>query len=81
MSKQDKTTQIVSDGLRYRSKQPGSPFSGAGSFSQGTMSCFYCGKHRLRSMMETRKFIGKSQVICSPSCKAVDELLAETSKA
>ena len=42
------------------------------------MSCFMCGKHRARSLMGTRKVLGKSQAVCSPSCKALDEALANT---
>ena len=39
------------------------------------MSCFLCGKHRLRNQLGTRKLLGKSQAVCAPSCKALDELL------
>jgi hypothetical protein len=41
------------------------------------MSCFLCGKHRPRSMMKSRKFLGKNQSVCAPSCSAVE---AETAK-
>ncbi len=40
------------------------------------MSCFMCGKHRARSLMGTRKVLGKAQAVCSPSCKGLDEVLA-----
>jgi hypothetical protein len=66
-------TTVVADGLRYRSKTPGSPFNAAGSFGAATMSCFLCGKHRPRSMLKSRKMLGRSQAVCSPSCKAVEE--------
>jgi hypothetical protein len=35
-----------------------------------------CGKHRPRSMMGTRKVLGKAQAVCAPSCKALDEAIS-----
>jgi hypothetical protein len=70
MSKTPTKTRIFNDGLRYQSKVGGSPFNPAVNFGSSTMSCFLCGTHRLRSTMATRKFIGKSQAVCAPSCKA-----------
>ena len=69
MSKPVTKTKILDDGLRYQSKASGSPFNLVAPFNTSTMSCFLCGKHRVRSTMTTRKFIGKSQVVCAPSCK------------
>jgi hypothetical protein len=68
---------MMEDGLRYKSKVSGSPFQAASSFGAATMSCFLCGKHRARSLMGTRKVLGKSQAVCSPSCKALDEAAAK----
>ena len=45
----------------------------AETFGGATMSCFICGKHRPRSLLKTRKLLGKAQQVCSPSCKALDE--------
>jgi len=45
---QDETTQISKSGLRYTSKQGGSPFQGVGGTGH-TLSCIKCGHHRLRS--------------------------------
>ena len=73
MAKADTKTKIVADGLRYKSKVSGSPFTAATSFGAATMSCFLCGKHRARSQMISKKILGKSQAVCSPSCKALDE--------
>ena len=73
MSKPDTKTAVVADGLRYKSKPSGSPFRASASFSGATMSCFLCGKHRVRSQMRTRQFLGKSQSVCAPSCKALEE--------
>ncbi|MFM9881123.1 MAG: hypothetical protein ACKVOO_12025 [Burkholderiaceae bacterium] len=73
MSRTETKTAILADGLRYKSKVSGSPFAAAASFGGATMSCFFCGKHRPRAQMTTRKVLGKSQAVCSPSCKALDE--------
>jgi hypothetical protein len=73
MSKRDVKTAVLADGLRYKSKAPGSPFKTAETFGGATMSCFMCGKHRPRSLLKTRKLLGKAQQVCSPSCKALDE--------
>jgi hypothetical protein len=75
MSKETVKTTIDADGLRYRSKAPGSPFGSAGTYSSATMSCFLCGKHRARSQLKTKKLLGRSQVVCSPSCAEVEEML------
>ncbi|CAN5761726.1 hypothetical protein BH09PSE5_BH09PSE5_36330 [soil metagenome] len=72
MAKDAVKTTVEADGLRYRSKAAGSPFSAAGSFGTATMSCFLCGKHRPRSMLKSRKLLGKSQSVCSPSCKELE---------
>lgn len=72
MAKEAVKTTVEADGLRYRSKAAGSPFSAAGSFGTATMSCFLCGKHRPRSMLKSRKLLGKSQSVCSPSCKELE---------
>ncbi|HEY5582016.1 MAG TPA: hypothetical protein VIK56_12810 [Rhodoferax sp.] len=76
MSKPVTKTKILQDGLHYQSKVSGSPFSAAASFGGATMSCFLCGTHRVRTSMATRKFIGKSQAVCAPSCQAAKELAA-----
>ena len=72
MAKADTKTSIDSDGLRYRSKTPGSPFTAAGAFGAATMSCFLCGKHRPRSLLKSRRLLGKAQFVCSPTCKEAD---------
>ena len=74
MAKADTKTTIDSDGLRYRSKTPGSPFTAAGAFGAATMSCFLCGKHRPRSHLKSRRLLGKAQFVCAPSCKEAEEL-------
>jgi len=41
------------------------------------MSCFLCGKHRPRAMLKSKKLLGKSQPVCAPSCKELDEQLSK----
>jgi hypothetical protein len=77
MSKPATKTRILGDGLRYQSKVKGSPFSEVVSFGTSTMSCFLCGKHRPRTSMTTKRILGKSQAVCSPSCKAAKEADAQ----
>lgn len=81
MARADAKTAVLADGLRYKSKVSGSPFAATTSFGAATMSCFMCGKHRARSLMGTRKVLGKSQAVCAPSCKALDEILEQAAKA
>ena len=76
VAKDSTKTTIEADGLRYRSKAPGSPFAATSSFGAATMSCFLCGKHRPRAMLKYKKLLGKSQPVCSPSCKELEAQLA-----
>ena len=69
MSKPISKTKILDSGLRNQSKVGGSPFATMTGSNLSAMSCFLCGTHRMRSTMTTRKIIGKSQVVCAPSCK------------
>lgn len=73
MSKPTNKTTIMDSGLRYQSKAGGSPFATQTGSISSSMSCFLCGTHRARSTMTTRKIIGKSQVVCAPSCAAAKE--------
>lgn len=73
LAKDDPKTAIDANGLRYRSKVAGSPFSATGAFGAATMSCFLCGKHRPRAQLKSRKLLGKAQAVCSPSCKELDQ--------
>lgn len=77
VAKDSTKTTIEADGLRYRSKAPGSPFAATSSFGAATMSCFLCGKHRPRAMLKSKKLLGKSQPVCAPSCKELDEQLSK----
>lgn len=58
------TTQIHDDGLRYRSKAGGSPFGKAAN----TRSCFKCGQHRPMDALQTKRILGRIEMICKPAC-------------
>lgn len=58
----DETTKIASDGLRYKSKQGGSPF--AGSSPMGSLSCYKCGLHKARSLGSFKKLAGQRMFCC-----------------
>lgn len=72
MTKAEVKTTIDRDGLRYRSKSPGSPFVATGGFGAATMSCLLCGKHRPRSALKSRKLLGKTQFVCAPNCSEAE---------
>lgn len=59
--------QTSREGLRHRAKPAGSPYAPHGSFGQ-TMSCFLCGKHRPRGVLQPRKLLGRTQYVCRLGC-------------
>lgn len=71
MSK-DTYTSVSDDGLRYESKLGGSPFIGSGH----TRSCFKCGKHRPPSSLQSKRILGRTEVICKPGCATAAEKAA-----
>ena len=60
------TTKLSTDGLRYASKAGGSPFLGTGN----TRSCFKCGKHRTQAELQSKRVLGRSEMVCKPSCRS-----------
>jgi hypothetical protein len=62
------TTKISSSGLRYKSKELGSPFGE--SVGVATMSCYKCGVHKSRAKGSFKKIIGQRMFICG-ECKPV----------
>lgn len=71
MSK-DQSTKIASDGLRYKTKEIGSPFGDSRGIN--TMSCFKCGIHKSRNTGSFKNFLGKKTFVCGdckPTNKAV----------
>lgn len=71
MSK-DTYTSVSDDGLRYESKLGGSPFIGSGH----TRSCFKCGKHRPPSSLQSKRILGRTEVICKPGCASTEKAAA-----
>jgi hypothetical protein len=63
------TTVVANDGLRYKSKAPGSAFGPNATCA--TMSCIKCGVHRPRSLLMTKRVAGRLYLACSPSCEAL----------
>ena len=39
------------------------------------MSCFKCGKHRPRSLLKSRRILGRNEMVCEPTCKTVDDII------
>ena len=64
----DATTKINKDGLRYKSKEGGTPFSGSSHI--GTMSCYKCGLHKPRALGTFKRLLGQSMFMCG-ECKPV----------
>ena len=56
-------TEIAKDGLRYKSKEGGSPF-GSGQ-SIGTMSCYKCGLHKIRALGTFKRLLNQRMFICA----------------
>lgn len=66
----EEVTKICADGLRYKSKQGGSPFGASGAMN--TMSCYKCGQHKSRALGSFRRLLGQSMFVCAecrPSVK------------
>jgi hypothetical protein len=56
-------TLISKTGLRYTSKENGSPFQGMGATGD-TMSCIKCGNHRLRSNGSIVRYLNSPMFFC-----------------
>jgi hypothetical protein len=69
MSKSE-TTKIATNGLRYKSKEGGSPFGG--SANMGTMSCYKCGLHKSRALGTFKRLLNQSMFVCG-DCKPVKQ--------
>lgn len=63
-------TQVSPTGLRYTSKESGSPFQAIGG-SGHTLSCFKCGRHKLRSHGYFRRYPTALMFICA-DCRPVN---------
>lgn len=67
--KDPKNSQIEENGLRYKHKQAGSPFTSTASGYGSTMSCFKCGCHRPSSELESKKILGRNHKVCRGGCQ------------
>jgi hypothetical protein len=55
--------EIASTGLRYVSKESGSPFEGMGANGE-VRSCLKCGEHKLRSNGAIHRYLGGLMFFC-----------------
>lgn len=62
---------VNENGLRYKSKAPGSIFGPTSMCS--TMSCIKCGRHRPRVYLKTRRIGSNNFLACDPSCETVQQ--------
>lgn len=62
-------SKISSDGLRYKEKPTGTPFTGGVACHSGAvLSCFFCGTHRTSTNRSYQLVIGRKQAVCNPPC-------------
>ncbi len=54
---------VAASGLRFTSRENGSPFAGMGKIGE-TMSCMMCGHHKPRSQGSQRRFAGSLAFFC-----------------
>ena len=64
----DAATKIAKNGLRYKSKERGSPYGLGGTMD--TMSCYKCGVHKSRALGTFKSLLGQSMFMCG-DCKPV----------
>jgi hypothetical protein len=62
----DETTKISGDGLRYKSKEGGSPFGASASVA--SMSCYKCGLHKARALGTFKRILNQNMFMCA-ECK------------
>jgi hypothetical protein len=65
MSEGNEGSVIAANGLRYRAKTTGSPFGS----STNTRSCFRCGRHRPPDQLMACKVLGRTEMVCKPTCQ------------
>jgi len=62
----DETTKISGDGLRYKSKEGGSPFGASATVA--SMSCYKCGLHKARALGTFKRILNQNMFMCA-ECK------------
>jgi len=55
-------SQIATDGLRYKSKEGGSPFKDSANMS--SISCYKCGVHKPRALGVFKMMINQRMFMC-----------------
>lgn len=65
MSNPRESTRIAAGGLRYQSKVSGSPFRDS---KVSTRSCIKCGRHRIPDQLRAIRFLGRTEMVCAPTC-------------
>jgi len=63
-------SRIADGGLRYTAKPSGSPFPVSQAGIGATRSCYKCGTHKPVPELESKKFLGKNQLVCRGGCGA-----------
>jgi hypothetical protein len=62
-SERSEPNEITATGLRYTTKEGGSPFQGMGSNGE-FRSCLKCGQHKLRSKGAIHRFLNGLMFFC-----------------
>jgi hypothetical protein len=70
MSK-DQESLIAADGLRYKTKEGGSPFKDSANMS--SISCYKCGLHKPRALGIFRQMINQRMFLCGDCMPAKSE--------
>jgi hypothetical protein len=70
MSK-DQESLIAADGLRYKTKEGGSPFKDSANMS--SISCYKCGLHKPRALGVFRQMINQRMFLCGDCMPAKSE--------
>jgi hypothetical protein len=64
----DQESQIATNGLRYKSKEGGSPFKDSANMS--SISCYKCGLHKPRSLGVFKTMINQRMFMCGDCISA-----------
>jgi hypothetical protein len=60
------TNKLSNDGFRYVKKTAGTIIDTPRAESM--MSCFRCGKFKLRNLLVSKRFLGKNMLVCAEKC-------------
>ncbi len=79
MATKNGKNEVSSSGLRYTSRENGSPFVGMGKVGE-TMSCMKCGLHKPRRLGSQRRFAGSLAFFCFDCKPPVEKTEDNTEK-